>query len=124
MKIIGHLVNGRTKEYESNVCIGDIVKITNAGKQYTTYRSAFTYFWGDKEPFNVPYEYTSPTLENRENLWMVVNIGVHTDNTNILVLHLRSRDFKNCVIGYGGVKVVKPLKLRPEVLEVKQIKQI
>ncbi len=135
MRIKGHFTNGGTMTYDEDVCIGDIVKIMDGGSQYTTYTNAFLYFgFGKTKPFYVNYKYddyqigkrskSNVKLGDRKNEWMVVNMAVHYDFHNQIILHLRSRDFQNCVIGIEGVKVIRPVKKRPEILDVYEIPKI
>ena len=138
MKIIGNLNDGKKRVYSNQkVCIGDIVKITDGGNQYSTYDSAYNFFWGNTERYRVPYggiwddglnyyipengNDTNVTLSELENRWIVASMAVHDTHPEYILLHLRSRDFKNCVIGIEGVKVVRPIKLRPEEFEIGQI---
>ena len=141
MKIIGNLNNGKKEVFlNQEVCIGDIVKVTDGGRQYSTYKTAYEYFWGNPEHYRIPYsgiwderlccyipEYgkdTNVDLSQLENRWIVANMAVHHSSPHILLLHLRSRDFKNCVVGIEGVKVIRPIKLRPEEFEVEQVKEL
>ena len=132
MKIIGHLANGGTITYKDDVCIGDIVEIMDGGNQYTTFQKAYDYFgFGKAKPFYIKYKYdniegrkrtkSNVKLENRRNEWIVVNMAVHFDYHDQVVLHLRSRDFQNCVVGVEGVRVIRPIKKRPEALDINEI---
>lgn len=141
MKIIGNLNNGKKEVFlNQEVCIGDIVKVTDGGRQYSTYKTAYEYFWGNVERYRIPYggiwddvlnrhipengNDTNVTLSELENRWIVANMAVHHQSPHILLLHLRSRDFKNCVVGIEGVKVIRPIKLKPEEFEVEQVKEL
>ena len=128
MNIIGKLNNGAFRIFQNKkVCIGDIVKITDGGEQYSTYTTAYRYFWGNEQRYSVPYSFnnhcgdTNVTLNDIENRWIVANMAVHDAFKDEIILHLRSRDFKNCVVSIHGVRVVKPIKRRPLEIKIEQI---
>ena len=128
MKIIGNKRNGGRITFNNcGVCIGDIVRVMDAGEQYSSYISAFQHFWGGDKNYYIPYggrrnRYKSNVkLSDRENTWIVKNMALHGDHPEYILLHLRSRDFKNVVLGIQGVKVIRPLKVRPKEFEIEQL---
>ena len=83
--------------------IGDYVKVTNPGFQYTTYENAFKYFWGDTKTTYIESEHKADKL-NR--VWKVINMVVHESSTADyldIMCHIRSKKGENAVIGVHGL---------------------
>ena len=58
--------------------IGDYVKVSNTGYQYTTYNNAFKYFWGNTKTTHIETENKGDKL-NR--IWKVINMVVHESSS-------------------------------------------
>ena len=117
-------------EMEKDLCIGDIVEVFDGGYQYSTYFNAYKQLWGNTDNYRVPYDcdgipeeerkISNSTLTPLENRWKIINMIAHHLNNDVL-LHLRSRDWKNCLIGIDGVRLIRKAKKRPEIIEIDRI---
>ena len=95
--------------------IGDYVKVVNTGHQYSSYDTAFKFFWGNKERFYLPYygvdEYESESdfqaaMARIPQRWKVINMVVHDMSPDIILYHIRSEDGKNCVVNSGAIELI------------------
>jgi len=96
--------------------VGDIVKVKDWGKSYSSYKGAFKYFTGSTNP---PY-YSSSFLnwdkekEERENAgeFKIIGVAEHSMNCRETVSYIRDRIGRGQVIGLEGLELVKQLPLR------------
>lgn len=104
--------------------IGDIVKVTSAGCQYTTYSHAFEHFWGSNTgSYQIPHKYNSykPMLPDKKNVWTIVGMVGNGILNNTIMYFIRSQDRRKVVMGEDGIKLIKhgAIKIVPD--KVKQL---
>ena len=83
--------------------IGDYVKVSNTGHQYSTYSNAFKYFWGNTKTTHIEAEHKADKL-NR--IWKVMNMVVHESSTPRyydIICHVRSMNGENAVVCSEGL---------------------
>ena len=101
--VIAKLRRGDEVKVVLDFDIGDYVKVSNTGYQYTTYNNAFKYFWGNTKTTHIETENKGDKL-NR--IWKVINMVVHESSTPDyldIICHIRSMNGENAVIGSGGL---------------------
>lgn len=84
-----------TIDTHSDIWIGDYVEVLNGKYQYSTYTTAFKYFWGDERSTNLS--------DVKDNVWKVINMACHSGFYNSILVHIRNRKGDNVVIGLGGL---------------------
>lgn len=111
------IVKLRDKEVTmySKFNIGDYVKVVDGGHQYSSYDTAFEFFWGNKERFYLPYS-GADEYENESDFqaamaripqrWKVINMAVHDLSPHVILYHIRSEDGKNCVVNDGAIELI------------------
>lgn len=85
--------------------IGDYVKVSDAGHQYSTYDNAFKYFWGDTKVTYIEYDHNGDG-DKLNRVWKVINMVVHESSSPdypTIICHIRSINGENAVIGTGGL---------------------
>ena len=97
--------------------VGDIVKVKNWGKQYTTYDDAFLQFGVNKDNqfLGIIGEYG----DNTE--FKIKALARHSANNRTIICCLESRDKKWAVVGADGLTLVKQYPLRKRNGETKEI---
>ena len=104
-EVIAKMCDGSEEKMYSNFNIGDYVKVTQPGHQYSSYTAAFKFFWGDTERYYIPY---GASYEDKNTgmptRWKVINMAIHPTDKNAILYHIRSIDGKNCVVGGGAIK--------------------
>ena len=113
-EVIAKMRDGGEVKMYSNFNIGDYVKVVDTGHQYSSYDTAFKFFWGNKERFYLPYcanEYENESdfqsaMARIPQRWKVINMAVHDFFPDTIVYHIRSIDGKNCVVGAGAIKLL------------------
>lgn len=101
--VIAKLRRGDEVKVVLDFDIGDYVKVSNTGYQYTTYDNAFKYFWGNTKTTHIETEHNGDKL-NR--IWKVINMVVHESSSPDyldIICHIRSMNGENAVIGSGGL---------------------
>lgn len=83
---------GDLQPISSKFEIGDYVKVTDPGHQYSTYTDAFKYFWGDGKNYYIPWDKTCDKF-----IWKIINMVVHPSDGNILY-HIRTTNGRNAVV--------------------------
>lgn len=104
--IVAKLNDGKEVQMYSQFNIGDYVKVVNTGHQYSSYNTAFKFFWGDTDRYYLPYigdEYEMARMPQR---WKVINMAVPNMPPNCILYHIRSEDGKNCVVNEGAIKLM------------------
>ncbi len=94
--------------------IGDYVKVVNTGHQYSSYNTAFEFFWGTTERFYLPYsvgEYENESdfqaaMARIPQRWKVINMAVHDFSPDVILYHIRSEEGKNCVVNDGAIELI------------------
>lgn len=112
-KVIAKLHDKEVTMY-SKFNIGDYVKVVDTGHQYSSYDTAFEFFWGNKERFYLPYN--ADEYENESDFqaamaripqrWKVINMVVHDLSSDIILYHIRSEDGKNCVVNDYAIELI------------------
>jgi hypothetical protein len=116
---VGKLNNGETKNYHINIMPGDIVRIYNAGQQYSCLNFD-RYFGCYGKTIHVDYDhYYRPRMKDKDNLWIVRGFGIHPCDTDKIIVSISNRRDKFCVIGIDGVKFFKhgPFTRKPGLLQ-------
>lgn len=101
--VVAKLRRGDEVKVAVHFDIGDYVKVSNTGFQYTTYENAFKYFWGDTKTTYIESDHKADKL-NR--VWKVINMVVHESSTVDyldIMCHIRSKKGENAVIGVHGL---------------------
>ena len=105
--IIAKLHDGKEVQMYSKFNIGDYVKVVHTGHQYSSYNTAFKFFWGDTDryylPYGADYEEKKRDMPTR---WKVINMAVHDMSPDIILYHIRSEDGKNCVVNSGAIELI------------------
>ena len=102
MDIRVKLRDGKIRHLNVKLNIGDYVRIKDIGGYYPTYTQAFLYFWGINDTYH-------PTNEDKRIDWKIINMAYHSidfPNDGLLV-HIRSRDGKNLVVGEKYIELSK-----------------
>lgn len=115
------LNNGEYRKVYSKVLLGDIVKVTNAGEQYSCMDFDRQFgCYGRKT--HIEYDRLfKPFLKEKQNMWVVTGMAVHPYLRDGIVLCITNRIGKSCVIGEGGVEFLKHGNLTREVKEIYQL---
>lgn len=100
-KVIAKLVDGKEIEKDTPFNIGDFVKVTDSWHQYSAYRDAFNYFWGNNKAYYLPYE-----GKDTPKIWKIINMALHPSNGKILY-HIRTIDGKNAVVNGSALKKIE-----------------
>ena len=104
---VGKLNNGEIKNYHINIMPGDIVRIYNAGQQYSCL-DFDRYFGCYGKAIHVDYDYNySPLLKDKENVWIVRGIGIHPYDSDKIVFCISNKRDKFCTIGMEGIRFIK-----------------
>ena len=106
--IIAKLHDGKEVQMYSKFNIGDYVKVVHTGHQYSSYVTAFKFFWGDTKRYYLPYGGTNYEERKRDmpTRWKIINMAVHETYENIILYHIRSVDGKNCVVSEGAIELM------------------
>lgn len=83
--------------------IGDYVKVSNTGHQYTTYNNAFKYFWGNTKTTHIE---SKNRADKFDRVWKVINMVVHESSTADyldIMCHIRTNKGENAVVGVHGL---------------------
>ena len=102
-KIIAKFRKGDEIEVDLPFDVGDYVKVSNTGFQYTTYNNAFKYFWGDTKVTHIESDHKADRL-NR--IWKVMNMVIHESSTPRyydIICHVRSMNGENAVVCSNGL---------------------
>lgn len=94
------LNNGKIKEINNLFNVGDYVYIIETGQQYSTYTTAFCYFFGEGKSC-----YLESKKEKELKVWKVINIAVHGGFENDILYHIRNCEGKNVVIHQDGLEL-------------------
>lgn len=113
-EVIAKLCDGKEVQMYSKFNIGDYVKVVHTGHQYSSYNTAFKFFWGDTDRYNLPYsvgEYENDVafqaaMARMPQRWKIINMAVHDMSPDIILYHIRSEDGKNCVVSAGAIKLI------------------
>jgi hypothetical protein len=90
------------------------VKVVDTGHQYSSYDTAFKFFWGNKERFYLPYsvgEYENDiayqaAMARMPQRWKIINMAVHDLSPDTILYHIRSEDGKNCVVKDEAIELI------------------
>jgi hypothetical protein len=113
-EVIAKLCDGKEVQMYSKFNIGDYVKVVHTGHQYSSYNTAFKFFWGDTDRYKLPYsvgEYENDVafqaaMARMPQRWKIINMAVHDMSPDIILYHIRSEDGKNCVVSAGAIKLI------------------
>lgn len=116
-------LNAHWVECKTEICIGDIVSLTDMGFAYMRFTEAYEMIWGKNAtkcapPIDGIYEYG--------NKWIIVRIISHYNHPIIgspLLIGLQDRNFNKLVIGIDGVELYKKkVKDTKKEIKVEKIK--
>lgn len=93
----------------TKVSIGDVVSVTSFNGRYPRYKGAFKYFWGS-ESDGLNNELMMALNVDITNQWKVVNINLHGDYLNEVIVHLRNRVGINIVVDEEYLEIIRPSK--------------
>lgn len=91
------------------ILIGDIVKITNDGNVFPTFKKAFKWAWG----YETDDFHTSTGFRFKDyygtfgNCWKVLKFFIHHSYEYEIILVIKNRYNEKLLIGSKGVKVIK-----------------
>ena len=86
---------------ESDIKIGDLVKVKNYGLTYDIYSIAFLYFWGNKHS----YKFTNG-IPSKNKLWKVMGLARHSF-LNVIVVYIQDMAFNRMVIDLKALTLFK-----------------
>ena len=90
---------------DSDICVGDIVKITNIGHYYPTFTKAFKFFFGDDPHYDARLvESQIPHGDKRP--WRVMAIAEH-EFFNTLICYIQDMNRNKLVIGIEGIRPIR-----------------
>lgn len=106
LEVVAKTRDGKEVNLQSEFDIGEYVEVVNTGCQYSSFATAFLYFWGNTDTINLPYNYciNNPKNNYYGGVWKVINIALHETPGLGLIYHIRNRNGDNCVIGPDGIK--------------------
>ena len=96
----GDYYQNETVCYTTNICIGDIVVITNVGKVFPEYEGACYAVWKNKHTTHL-----SKTWSEKE--WRVIGFVGHEFPSYGILVGLQDRNFEQAIVEAESIKLVR-----------------
>lgn len=101
--------------YTTNICVGDIVGITDIGKVFPNYEKAYNAVWNDKHKI-------ARTWDESERTWKVIGFVAHEHPSYGILVGLQARNFERTIVSVKCIKIVrKKIKDTHEEVNVKTL---
>ena len=94
----------------TNVCVGDIVKITDIGKVFPNYEKAYNAVWNDKHKI-------TRNWDESERTWKVIGFVAHEHPSYGILVGLQARNFERTIVSVKCIKIVRK-KIKDTCVEV------